>query len=136
MSGKTFPKKIVMLAVSAVLLGAGVVTSANIAARSAAQSAPEPTLAKPIAKPVAAPAGNAGWIYREPGSPMPQSPVTKSVFVPRIQVAKDPRDGISVILPATTASVATLDSKGRLNYDCESDLDSAASAARKPSHRQ
>lgn len=86
------------------------------AAAKAAAPAKAPASAGAAKKTV--PAGSAGWIYREPGSPRPQPLTTKSVIVPHIRAAKDPRDGMSMTLPPLTASVANVDAKGHVNCDC------------------
>ena len=142
-------KEIMFGLLAATVLGVGLVASADKAAKPVKTCAscckPKPQSTKGAAAPTTAakghnsvgakarskapvakssakkmtPVAGAGWIYREPGSAMPPSPVGKSVIVPRIQAAKDPKDGVSMTLPPTTASVATVNATGHVDYECE-----------------
>lgn len=155
MSRHTFSSKTLFVAAGAVLLGAGVVASANKTAKSTASKTPVPhnvkVRAKPVAakrtavkpatvksaavKPAAAPAGSAGWVYRVPGSTeWPTAIVPRGGVAPRGLPVKDPKDGEHVLLPPLTRSVATVGANGKILQDCEIETGAKTTAHKGAAH--
>lgn len=102
--------------------GAKAAPARNTAAKKAKPTsgkAAAPKAARATAPVAGAPVAGAGWVYREPGSPMPKSNTTRTVIEPRIQAARDPRNGVSMKLPLTTSSVAKVDGKGKVDFECQ-----------------